>query len=208
MVQDPDGDGQIVYLFLPLYRVGDRSPHTAPLIIYCPPWLQRGNLQDMIGANSIDSTHTPEKRMLELFRGACLAVRAMHTFRLSKKPSGSAPSGKNNNLSGPLSAGPSSIHPPSRSRSPMPDHEAHESHGLLNHPSANDEQDDIHMDEGDGEGYSYPQVATIPQVVEYAGGKPNDVIFDGDAEAKEGGAIEGEGEGDIVPYAHRDIKPA
>jgi serine/threonine kinase 16 len=184
--------------------------HAASLTTYCPRWLQRGNLQDMMSANSINSTHTPEKQMLELFRGACLAVREMHTFRSSKKPSGSASSGGNNKVSSSLGAGPSSIHPPSRSRSPIPDHEAHESHGLLNHPSADD--DGIHVDDGDGEGYSYPQGATIPQVVDRMeiGGRANDVIFDGDAEVskEEGGAAEGEGEGDIVPYAHRDIKPA
>lgn len=143
---------------------------------------------------------------MELFRGACRAVRAMHTYRPSKRPSGSTLPQENGNVSSSLSAGPSSIQPPSRSHSPVPDHDAHESHGLLNHPPSSDEHDNVHVDDGDGEGYSYPQGATIPQVVSRmeASGS-NDVIFDGDAElARE----DNEGGDEIVPYAHRDIKPA
>jgi len=162
-----------------------------------------------MNANSINGTHTPEKKMLELFRGACLAVRAMHTYRPSKKPSGSGPLQENNNASSSFGAGPSSIQPPSRPHSPIPDHEAHESHQLLNHPSSNEDHDDVHADDGEGEGYSYPQGASIPQAIgpmEASKGSI-DVIFDGDAELrKEDDEVEAGGE--IVPYAHRDIKPA
>ncbi|KAI0359996.1 Pkinase-domain-containing protein [Trametes cingulata] len=61
VVQDPNGDGQIVYLFLPLYK--------------------RGNLQDAINANSINNTHFSEREMLHYFKGTCEAVRAMHDYR-------------------------------------------------------------------------------------------------------------------------------
>ncbi|KAI0951182.1 hypothetical protein AcW1_008294 [Taiwanofungus camphoratus] len=61
VVQDPNGDGQVVYLFLPLYK--------------------RGNLQDAINANSINGTHFSEQEMLRLFKGTCEAVRAMHDYR-------------------------------------------------------------------------------------------------------------------------------
>ncbi|KAF8071869.1 protein kinase [Lyophyllum atratum] len=53
VVQDPEGDGKIVYLFLPLYK--------------------RGNLQDAINCE--------QQEMLRLFKGTCEAVRAMHDFR-------------------------------------------------------------------------------------------------------------------------------
>ncbi|KAF9649879.1 other/NAK protein kinase [Thelephora ganbajun] len=61
VVQDPDGEGKIVYLFLPLYK--------------------RGNLQDAINAHSINDTHFPEKEMVKLFKGTCEAIRAMHDYR-------------------------------------------------------------------------------------------------------------------------------
>jgi len=61
VVQDPEGDGQIVYLFLPLYK--------------------RGNLQDAINANVVNNRHFPEQEMVRIFRGTCLAVRAMHEYR-------------------------------------------------------------------------------------------------------------------------------
>ncbi|TFK84266.1 Pkinase-domain-containing protein [Polyporus arcularius HHB13444] len=61
VVQDPNGDGQIVYLFLPIYK--------------------RGNLQDAINANSINGTHFSETEMLRYFKGTCEAIRAMHDYR-------------------------------------------------------------------------------------------------------------------------------
>ncbi|KAJ7077166.1 protein kinase [Mycena belliarum] len=61
VVQDPDGDGKIVYLFLPLYK--------------------RGNIQDAINANVVNGTHFPEQEMVRLFKGTCEAIRAMHTYR-------------------------------------------------------------------------------------------------------------------------------
>ncbi|KAF4571529.1 putative PKS/NRPS-like protein biosynthetic cluster [Pleurotus pulmonarius] len=61
VVQDPDGEGKIVYLFLPLYK--------------------RGNLQDAINTNVVNRTHFPEKEMVRLFKGTCEAIRAMHDYR-------------------------------------------------------------------------------------------------------------------------------
>ncbi|KAA1467606.1 Pkinase-domain-containing protein [Dentipellis sp. KUC8613] len=60
VVQDPDGEGKIVYLFLPLYK--------------------KGNLQDIINQNAVENTRTPEKQILRWFKGTCEAVRAMHTY--------------------------------------------------------------------------------------------------------------------------------
>ncbi|TFK33205.1 Pkinase-domain-containing protein [Crucibulum laeve] len=63
VVQDPEGEGKIVYLFLPLYK--------------------RGNLQDAINTNLVNNRHFSEQEMLRLFKGTCEAVRAMHTYRPS-----------------------------------------------------------------------------------------------------------------------------
>lgn len=70
VIQDPEGDGKIVYLFLPLYK--------------------KGNLQDAINAHVTAGTHFPEREILRYFKGTCEAVRAMHDY----KPAGG---GANNN---------------------------------------------------------------------------------------------------------------
>ncbi|EJD47235.1 other/NAK protein kinase [Auricularia subglabra TFB-10046 SS5] len=61
VVQDPAGDGKIVYLFLPFFR--------------------RGNLHDALSTHAVRGTHFPEHDMLTIFRGTCLAVRAIHQHR-------------------------------------------------------------------------------------------------------------------------------
>ncbi|KAF9223730.1 protein kinase [Gyrodon lividus] len=60
VVQDPEGEGQIVYLFLPLYK--------------------RGNVQDAINVNVVNGKHFSEKDMVRIFKGTCEAVRAMHDY--------------------------------------------------------------------------------------------------------------------------------
>ncbi|KAH7884410.1 other/NAK protein kinase [Phlebopus sp. FC_14] len=60
VVQDPEGEGQIVYLFLPLYK--------------------RGNVQDAINANVVNGKHFSEKDIVRIFKGTCEAVRAMHDY--------------------------------------------------------------------------------------------------------------------------------
>ncbi|KAL4064365.1 protein kinase [Scleroderma citrinum] len=60
VVQDPEGEGQIVYLFLPLYK--------------------RGNVQDAINSNIVNGKQFSEKEMLRIFKGTCEAVRAMHDY--------------------------------------------------------------------------------------------------------------------------------
>jgi serine/threonine kinase 16 len=66
MVVTERGDEQkTVYILLPYYR--------------------RGNLQDMINANLVNSTKVPERKLMELMLGVCEALKAMH---LGKKASG------------------------------------------------------------------------------------------------------------------------
>ncbi|WVO22026.1 uncharacterized protein IAS62_003346 [Cryptococcus decagattii] len=62
VVQDESGDGKIIYLFLPYYS--------------------KGNLQDAMANASVTGHRMPERKLLELFHGTCLAVRAMHQYRL------------------------------------------------------------------------------------------------------------------------------
>ncbi|TFK49971.1 Pkinase-domain-containing protein [Heliocybe sulcata] len=155
IVQDPEGDGKIVYLFLPLYK--------------------RGNLQDAINANLINNSHFSEKDMLRLFKGTCEAVRAMHTYQGPK-----------------ASINPSQTNLASSSRrqqrSPSPERHSDE---MLPHP------------EGDGdEGFSYDG-ASVPLVTREAQDE-GDVIYDGDQELANGHE---NGETELTPYAHRDLKP-
>ncbi|KAF8554585.1 other/NAK protein kinase [Imleria badia] len=60
VVQDPEGEGQIVYLFLPLYK--------------------RGNVQDAINVNVVNGKHFSERDMVRIFKGTCEAVRALHDY--------------------------------------------------------------------------------------------------------------------------------
>lgn len=60
-------------------------------------------------------------------------------------------------------------------------------------------------DADEGEGFTYSSGASIPQVARGMESSGADVVFDGDEEVArndEGGS------GEVVPYAHRDIKPA
>ncbi|KAF8183384.1 other/NAK protein kinase [Pholiota molesta] len=164
VVQDPEGEGQIVYLFLPLYK--------------------RGNLQDAINANVVNGRHFPEQDMVRLFRGTCLAVRAMHEYRpttpqsavASKKAAADAANGKSK-----------------RGKAAEDDEED------------NDER--FPQAEGDAEGgYSYDGAsASVPLVTRHQMDEDGEVVFDGDEEVihalQEGAALE------VVPYAHRDLKP-
>ena len=155
MVQDPEGDGKIVYLFLPLYKV-------YPFFFirgHSNSMLQKGNLQDAINHHFAAKTHFTERELLRYFKGTCEAVQAMHDYRPSAKPSqasGSAPA-------------------PS-------DGEVLHEHGET---------------EDDG--------ASVPLVVKQhaENGEP---IFGGDDD--EESEDEDNGKVDVVPYAHRDLKPA
>ncbi|KAI0254981.1 other/NAK protein kinase [Lactifluus subvellereus] len=164
VLQDSDGEGKIVYLFLPIYKARfSASP-------------QRGNLQDAITTYTDTGERFSERHILRLFKGTCEAVRAMHTHRSSKPPSGS-----------------SSSQPP-----PGPgSDDGHEENDMFPHP------------EGDAEGgYSYGpgpstlDAARVPLVTRDAPRiDDGDVIFDDDQDTAQSGS------GELVPYAHRDLKP-
>ncbi|WVN85344.1 uncharacterized protein L203_100489 [Cryptococcus depauperatus CBS 7841] len=80
VVQDESGEGTIIYLFLPYYS--------------------RGNLQNAMGAASVTGNRMSERKILELFHGTCLAVRAMHHYRLPKVPATYPPTQEDNSIVG------------------------------------------------------------------------------------------------------------
>ncbi|CAH7666623.1 NAK protein kinase [Phakopsora pachyrhizi] len=65
VVQDKDGDGKVVYLFLPYYS--------------------RGNLQDLVNLHT-NMSPLPEREILTYFLGTAKAVQAMHRY-IPKKTS-------------------------------------------------------------------------------------------------------------------------
>ncbi|KDQ59307.1 hypothetical protein JAAARDRAFT_154656 [Jaapia argillacea MUCL 33604] len=182
VVQDPEGEGKIVYLFLPLYT--------------------KGNLQDAINRNLINGNSYPEREMLRLFRGTCEAVRAMHDYRAPPPSQSNNPSSNNPN--------PSSSN---TNRNPQPKpKQKHQQNLPTPHSAADSDSEDeddgmLPQPEGDAEGgYSYDG-ASVPLVTKRRVDE-GDVVFDGDQEQRQGnGSAGASGEGEVVPYAHRDLKP-
>ncbi|KAJ3739298.1 Pkinase-domain-containing protein [Lentinula detonsa] len=203
VVQDDDGEGKVVYLFLPLY--------------------QRGNVQDLINAHLINHSHFSELEMIKLFKGTCEAVRAMHEWRPAKGAKKSRETNRSRGVNG--ADGSNSQGKPNGSRS--------QPNASTRGANDDDEDDDQRFPEPEGDaegGYSYGPSASssrskpsritsgsVPLInrdeeeglmggsTDNSGGE---VLFDGDEDVA---GIDGEGrmgeQGEIVSYAHRDIKP-
>jgi serine/threonine kinase 16 len=139
--------------------------------------MQRGNLQDVINTYTQTGERFSERQLLYLFKGTCEAVRAMHHYRSAKR----------------FSPG-SSSEPQPRPASGSDD--GHEENDMFPQP------------EGDAEGgYSYMPGASRPDAsrVPLVSSQPHDdgdVIFDDEQDA-----TAQSGSGELVPYAHRDLKP-
>ncbi|KAK9675297.1 Serine/threonine-protein kinase env7 [Basidiobolus ranarum] len=65
VLQEKNGD-KTVYIFLPYYK--------------------NGTLQDIMSTNIMNHLQLPEKKILKMFHGVCLAVRELHTFELPHIP--------------------------------------------------------------------------------------------------------------------------
>ena len=163
-------------------------------------------MQDAINAHQANGTRFSEAEILHLFRGTCEAVRAMHTFR--GKVSHDA-----NGASGPKPSRREMIPSSSRPRSKQ---QRGNLGGPVAHHGSDDEDDEdelLPQAEGDGEdGYSYGKSgeSSIPLVSKHAVEDEGDVVFDGDEELANHGleATSGDpSEMEVVPYAHRDLKP-
>ena len=131
--------------------------------------------------------------MLHYFRGTCEAIRAMHTFR--------APLGSASEAAKSKHPQPSSKAPPERNRRRSGSDDEDED-ALLPHP------------EGDADGgYSYggsDASASVPLVSRHAALDEGEVVFDGDEELAGHGLSNGNADTsqtEVVPYAHRDMKP-
>ncbi|THW46066.1 kinase-like protein [Aureobasidium pullulans] len=70
--------------------IPDRSDPSAKTVYILLPYYRRGNLQDAINANLVNGAKFPERRLMVLFRGVCVALQAMHNYKV-----GGAPGGKN-----------------------------------------------------------------------------------------------------------------
>jgi serine/threonine kinase 16 len=146
--------------------------------------VQRGNFQDAINANVVNNRHFPEQEMVRLFRGTCLAVRAMHEYRPTTPRSAAAAKQAASGASKP--------------RKPAGDAE---------HEDDDDNDERFPQAEGDAEGgYSYDGAsASRPLVTRHEVDEEGEAVFDADEEA---GVPVPDGEApEIVPYAHRDLKP-
>lgn len=135
----------------------------------------------MINANVVNAQHFPEQEMVRLFKGTCLAVRAMHEYRPTT-PRSAVVNGKNAKNTG----------------------------KSQKHGEEEDNDERFPQPEGDADGgYSYdgPSSVNVPLVtrhrVEDEG--DGDVVFDGDddeeQQQQDGPPLA------VVPYAHRDLKP-
>ncbi|KLO06099.1 Pkinase-domain-containing protein [Schizopora paradoxa] len=180
VVQDTDGEGKIVYLFLPLYK--------------------RGNLQDAINAHMVNNTRFSESEMLRLFKGTCEAVRAMHTFRAqigASKPTASSSRGQE-----PQPTPAASSQPNGRGKGPAGPDDDDEDDELLPHPEG--DADGGYSYHGSDNG------ASVPLVTKRAVQEEGEVVFDGDEELPGHGVPNGNvdpSKTEVVPYAHRDLKP-
>ncbi|CAO1628338.1 unnamed protein product [Parajaminaea phylloscopi] len=175
------GVGKTVYLFLPFYPLG--------------------NIQDAINRHVVNGTHFSEREMLALFLGTCKAVQAMHQYRLPNVP-----------LSG------REGYSESDSRGGQPSKKSGMSIGgaagsgtdaapLLDGIAKTGESDpfgiesDPEDDESESEEVSQHRAAAYPP--KPSKGKGKEV-----AQASLGGESTETGQGgDLMPYAHRDIKP-
>lgn len=68
--------------------VADRSDPGAKTVYILLPYYRRGNLQDVINANLVNSTKFPERDLMQLFLGVCKALSAMHNYKVEGGPGG------------------------------------------------------------------------------------------------------------------------
>lgn len=160
------------------------------------PYYKRGNLQDVISNQSVTGDHMSEKEMLRIFRGTCEAVRAMHRYRLP-----SIPLTKGSNASNDNGRTPSPAYPPKPK--------------LTIDSTFHDDTNDDEVPSGRlvATGSSTTLDSAVPLLrTQLEGGEgvaleDNEVVFDGDEELGGASGAQARATGEIIPYAHRDIKP-
>src|ERR1700761_6664086 len=66
----------------------DKSDPGAKTVYILLPYYRRGNLQDMINANLVNHTKFPEKKLMQLMLGVCIALKSMHQYKVMQGPGG------------------------------------------------------------------------------------------------------------------------
>ncbi|GAA5821526.1 hypothetical protein JCM11251_000891 [Rhodosporidiobolus azoricus] len=196
VTQDNEGEGKVIYLFLPYYK--------------------NGTVQRIIEENSLTGNPFPEQQMLSLFLGTCQAVRAMHLHKAgapdaASSGGGGGPSrtgGAGGKRKGPRMNGSGAAYPPQQAQDTedsLSDDED-DSHGLRTGHSEGEaligglESAKAQLEESEGDehlsGLSEGEATVLGKL--------------GDGRSETGGRLEeGEAvEGGLTPWAHRDIKPA
>ncbi|GAC94527.1 likely protein kinase [Pseudozyma hubeiensis SY62] len=161
---------------------GGRGGDGGKVIYLFLPFYEKGNLQDAINAHVVRGTRFGEREMLQLFLGTCKAVREMHHYRLPNV-------GATRRGAGASSIPRMEVSPPD---DPFSDSQAAEAPLI---------SDGVDADDDGGNDASYPPKPNK--------GKARDLGGDGDTveqSALDGGVEQG-GAGQLLPYAHRDIKP-
>jgi serine/threonine kinase 16 len=59
----------------------ERNDPESKTVYVLLPYYKRGNLQDIINANLVNHTNFPEKKLMLLFLGVCMALKDMHQFQ-------------------------------------------------------------------------------------------------------------------------------
>lgn len=175
-----DTDGKTVYLFLPFHPMG--------------------NVQDYINKNLVLNRRWAEKSLLEVFLGSCIGVKELHSYKLkdvgASRGGMTIPSSQDN--------GDHEQADGAADQAPLLD--TSESTGphsgrIPNHDDDDDEEDDEEGPFGSSAAVDgsepIPSYPPRPKRNEYQERQPR----------PSGEDLEGLSKGDLVPYAHRDIKP-
>ncbi|GAA5888017.1 hypothetical protein JCM16303_000180 [Sporobolomyces ruberrimus] len=197
VVQDREGDGKIIYLFLPYYK--------------------NATVQHVITSHHVNGTHYPESQILPIFLGTCRAVKAMHQHdsqATSKYAEPSqrkrrAPSMRKGKGKSTSSLQPSSSYPPQSTEDENEQDEEDEDDEF-------EDADGLRSGEREGEALIGGLEATRARLAEATEEEGGGIVLGrvGDRSTTgrttgldESGEV-GQNAGGITPWAHRDIKPA
>lgn len=158
---------------------GGRGGDGGKVIYLFLPFYEKGNLQDAINAHVVRGTRFGEREMLQLFLGTCKAVREMHHYRLP-------------NVGVTRRSGGGSSIPRMEVTLPQDPFSDSQANGAADEAPL--------LDGGDEDNASYPPKPNK--------GKARD-LGDSDTVSQPAldGGIESGTVGELLPYAHRDIKP-
>lgn len=156
------------------------------------PFYPLGNVQDAIHRHVVNGTRYSEAEMLNLFLGTCKAVQAMHAYRLPSVPLGGRERTKA------AKGQPAKVNQMSANNDQAPLIDGAADTGVSDPFGIDSDPDDDDDDDHTG---AYPPK---PSRDVKGKGKQREVIEQSSlgGEGTESGQV-----GDLVPYAHRDIKP-